>query len=164
MALPVRLLMTLRITLKQKLALTCLFSLGTIVIIFAFVRLFQVIKATADSQTDPTTVANGPILLSLWSVIEAAVAVVVTNLPAFRSLLRNRGDTGDRKLQSRYIPGYSNGYTNTIGSRTNRGKTTIVGRTMEMESLHSSDDVARQHVNDLEPGQDREAAAKINER
>lgn len=164
MVLPVRLLMTLRITLKQKVALTCLFSLGIIVIIFAFVRLFQVIKATAESQTDPTTIANGPILLSLWSVIEAAVAVVVTNLPAFRSLFRSRGDTRDTKSQGRYIPGYSNGYTNTIGSRSNRGKTTIGGRTMEMESLHSSDDVAILHMNDLEPGQNREVTAKIDKR
>lgn len=142
MLLPLRLLMTLRISLKQKLALSCLFSLGIIVVVFAFIRLFNVTKATAESQTNPTTVADGPILLSLWSIIEAAVAVIVANLPAFRTLLRNSSNSGVSNSQEGYRSGYSNGFSNTIRSKMNRGRSNIVGRVVEMESLHSYEEDA----------------------
>ena len=136
MLLPLRLLVTLQISLKQKLGLSCLFSLGIIVIIFAFVRLFKVTKATAESQTNPTTMADGPIVLSLWSTIEAAVAVIVANLPAFRSLLRNSGNTGFSKSRTG-----STGYARTIGSKGTTSKSAIVrSRGVELESLHSFDD------------------------
>ena len=133
MILPLRLLVTLQISLKQKLGLACLFSLGTIVIVFAFIRLSKVTKATAESQINPTTEADGPILLSLWSTIEAAVSVIVANIPAFRSLLKNRSKTkfsnsqGDR----------STGYPTMIGSKGNTSRSAIVSRGVELESLHS---------------------------
>lgn len=152
MLLPLRLLMTLRISLRQKLGLSCLFSLGIIVVVFAFVRLFNVTKATAESQTDPTTVANGPILLSLWSTIEAAVAVIVANLPAFRTLLRNSGNSGVSKTQDGYRAGYLNGYSYTIGSKTKKGRSTVVGRSVEMESLHSFDTSQRARMQGIEAG------------
>jgi hypothetical protein len=164
MVLPLRLLVTLRINLQQKLALTCLFSVGVIVIVFAFVRLFQVTKATEESKTNPATVANGPILLSLWSVIEAGVAVVVTNLPGFRSLFRMHGNTSISESQDQYRSGYSSGYKNTIGSKMSKGRAALVGRTIEMESLHSSDDEARTRTNDLEEGQENEISTVIDER
>ena len=130
MLLPLRLLVTLHISIKQKLGLICLFSLGIIVIIFAFVRLSNVTKATAESQIDPTTSANGPIILALWSTIEAAVAVIVANLPAFRSLLRKKGQTG-----------YSNSKGDrgqyTIGSKGSTSQSGINRRGVELESLHS---------------------------
>lgn len=145
MLLPLRLLITLRINLKQKFALAGLFSLGSIVIIFAFIRLFEVSRATEESKTNPTTVAEGPILLSIWSVIEAAVAVVVTNLPPFRALLGSQSRRNTKASQSgnRYRSQYSdaNSKTATIGSISNRVHPGIVvGRSIEMESLHSSDD------------------------
>jgi hypothetical protein len=74
--------------------LVVLFSLGGIIIAFAFARLVQVTKATSDTAKDPTTVANGPVLLSMWSQIEASVGVIVATLPAFRFLLsKNRQAT-----------------------------------------------------------------------
>ena len=150
MLLPLRLLATLRINAKQKLALAGMFSLGLIVIAFAFVRLVEVTKATAKSKTDPTTVAEGPILLSVWSVIEAAVAVVVANLPAFRSLLRTRGKTGaSGSSQERYrgATGGSNAYSDHMTS--SRGRPSRLGRNMEMESLHSSDDILAPGLSDM---------------
>ena len=151
MLLPLRLLMTLRISLRQKLGLSCLFSLGIIVIVFAFVRLFNVTKATEKSKTDPTTVANGPILLSLWSTIEAAVAVIVANLPAFRTLLRNSGNSGVSKTQEGYRAG-NLGYSYKIGSKTNNGRSTIVGRSVEMESLHSFDTNQKARIQGVKTG------------
>ncbi|TQN64877.1 hypothetical protein CSHISOI_10461, partial [Colletotrichum shisoi] len=83
-----------------KLGLAVLFSLGGIIIAFAIARLIRVTKATGDAAKDPTTVANGPALLSMWSHIESSVSIIVATLPAFRFLLgRNR--TATRKTTNK---------------------------------------------------------------
>lgn len=135
MLLPLRLLWTLRISVRQKLALALLFCLGIIVVVFAFIRLAQVTKATSNSKKDPTTLADGPILLSLWSTIEASVAVIVSNLPAFRSLLRKSGN-GQSSASNKKTPLYPT----TVGSRTNTSRSATRHTPMELESLHSFDD------------------------
>ena len=68
-------------------------------------------------------------------MIEAAVAIIVANLPAFRSLLQTRGNTriatSKQNAPSRYI--------NTIGaSNTNTSRSAIKRHSVELESLHSS--------------------------
>ncbi|KAH8808634.1 hypothetical protein F5884DRAFT_378380 [Xylogone sp. PMI_703] len=140
MLLPLRLVLTMKISLKQKLGLCVLFSLGIIVIVFAFIRLFNVTQATAESETNPTTVADGPILLSLWSMIEAAVAVVVANLPAFRTLLRKRDSSTANSPHER-----RRGYSTTIGSKVMNKRPAMLRRDMELESLHSFTEVERKH-------------------
>jgi hypothetical protein len=134
MILPLHLLWTLRISLKQKLGLALMFCLGSIVIAFAFFRLSQVTKATSNAKLDPITMADGPIILSLWSTIEASVAVFVANLPAFRSFLtsrRNAQSTTDRNKPSVY---------RTIGSQTNNSRSDTRRAPLELESLHSFED------------------------
>jgi hypothetical protein len=138
MLLPLRLLWTLQISRKQKVALGCMFSLGIIVIVFAFVRLSNVTKATSQAKTNPTTLANGPILLSLWSTIEAAVAVLVANLPAFRSLLRTAGNTR-RTNSPRTKPSNLTAYAH--GSHATTSRSAIKRHSMELESLHSADEI-----------------------
>ncbi|KAI4912435.1 hypothetical protein J4E90_005839 [Alternaria incomplexa] len=92
MLLPLNLLRKLQVSPQQKFGLAVIFSLGTIIIAFAFARLAQVTKAT--SNPDPTTLADGPVLLSMWSHIESSVSVIVATLPAFRYLLNgNMGRT-----------------------------------------------------------------------
>ncbi|KAH6676978.1 hypothetical protein F5X68DRAFT_157439 [Plectosphaerella plurivora] len=91
MLLPLHLLRSLKTNRAHKAGLVVLFSLGGIIIAFAFARLVQVTKATSDTAKDPTTVANGPVLLSMWSHIESSVGIIVATLPAFRFLLsKNR--------------------------------------------------------------------------
>lgn len=139
MVLPLRLLWTLRISRKQKMGLACLFSLGIIVIIFAFIRLSNVTKATSEAKANPTTIADGPILLSLWSTIEAAVAVIVANLPAFRSLLRTRGNTRNEKYSGSSLERGATGYS--AGSHANTSRSAIKRPAeIELESLHSNED------------------------
>ncbi|KAI4667611.1 uncharacterized protein J4E88_010275 [Alternaria novae-zelandiae] len=88
MLLPLNLLRKLQVSPQQKFGLAVIFSLGTIIIAFAFARLVQVTKAT--SNPDPTTLADGPVLLSMWSHIESSVSVIVATLPAFRYLLNGK--------------------------------------------------------------------------
>ncbi|KZL83273.1 hypothetical protein CI238_12740 [Colletotrichum incanum] len=102
MILPLNLLRKLTTSRSHKLGLAVLFSLGGIIIAFAIARLAQVTKATGDAAKDPTTVANGPVLLSMWSHIESSVSIIVATLPAFRFLLsKNRNMT--RKTTNKYV-------------------------------------------------------------
>jgi hypothetical protein len=88
MLLPLNLLRKLQVSPQQKFGLAVIFSLGTIIIAFAFARLAQVTKAT--SNPDPTALSDGPVLLSMWSHIESSVSIIVATLPAFRYLLNNK--------------------------------------------------------------------------
>lgn len=106
MILPLNLLRKLQINARQKFGLAIIFSLGTIIIAFAFARLGQVTKATSDAAKDPSTVADGPVLLSMWSHIESSVSVIVATLPAFRYLLngkigRTQGRSNTRERSGR---------------------------------------------------------------
>jgi hypothetical protein len=65
MLLPLRLIWTLRISATQKLALACLFSLGIVIVAFAFIRLYDVTKAASEEAVDETKLADAPLILSL---------------------------------------------------------------------------------------------------
>ncbi|KAK1989230.1 hypothetical protein LZ30DRAFT_576477 [Colletotrichum cereale] len=100
MILPLNLLRKLTTSPSHKLGLAVLFSLGGVIVAFAVARLVQVTKATGDAAKDPTTVANGPVLLSMWSHIESSVSVIVATLPAFRFLLsKNRNVTRNTTIK-----------------------------------------------------------------
>jgi hypothetical protein len=88
MLLPLNLLRKLQVSPQQKFGLAVIFSLGTIIIAFAFARLAQVTKAT--SNPNPTALSDGPVLLSMWSHIESSVSIIVATLPAFRYLLNEK--------------------------------------------------------------------------
>jgi hypothetical protein len=99
MILPLNLLRKLQVSARQKCGLAIIFSLGTIIIAFAITRLVQVTKAT--SNPDPRTLADGPVILSMWSHIESSVSVIVATLPAFRWALDSKsGRTGARPSAS----------------------------------------------------------------
>lgn len=113
MLLPLNLLRKLQVSPQQKFGLAVIFSLGTIIIAFAFARLAQVTKAT--SNPDPTTLADGPVLLSMWSHIESSVSVIVATLPAFRYLLNN--NMGRTRPGPSAPPVYGSAEPGTSGSR-----------------------------------------------
>lgn len=88
MALGLRLLWTLQISAREKVALGAVFLVGVIKITFAVIR---VVKIGASAKH------VNPIWLALWSMIEASVAVVVACLPSFRVLFAH----GRRQSQVR---------------------------------------------------------------
>lgn len=90
MALGLRLLAKLQISLREKVALGATFSVGFIKIVFSVVR---VVKIGASA-----THVN-PIWLALWSMIEASVALVVACLPSFRVLFAH----GRRRSELRHV-------------------------------------------------------------
>jgi hypothetical protein len=69
MALPLRLLWNLQVSVRQKFALAGIFSLGIFIIIFAIVRVIE---------TSATFSHVNPLWLELWSMIEASVGKIPT--------------------------------------------------------------------------------------
>ena len=149
MLLPLRLIWTLRISVTQKLALACLFSLGIVVVILAFVRLFNVTKATSEGAVDISTLTNAPLTLSFWTQIEAAVSVIVANLPALRPFLRRlpggpiygskeSGSSGDSRTAASNKM-YEVPYTGRMDP-TSRSKSAIRHQSVELDSLDEKDD------------------------
>ncbi|KAF8851013.1 hypothetical protein BDZ45DRAFT_808656 [Acephala macrosclerotiorum] len=87
MVLPIRILLGLRITVKQKIGVGLIFTLGHLIIIFSILRVNEI--SISLSQSDP----NLNVSLSLWSILQAAVAVVVGALPSLKSLLKGKGES-----------------------------------------------------------------------
>lgn len=83
MALPFKLLYTVKITTKQKLGLAGVFGIATIIIVVAIVRAVEI---TTRARTDA-------VLLTVWSIVESTVSVIVGCLPVFKSLFTNRNST-----------------------------------------------------------------------
>lgn len=66
MIIPLRLLWSLQVNRRQKLALTVIFSLAFIVIVFAIVRVVEI---------SPSSEHVDPIWLALWSMVEGSIGM-----------------------------------------------------------------------------------------
>ncbi|KAG5298770.1 hypothetical protein I7I50_06104 [Histoplasma capsulatum G186AR] len=150
MLLPLSLLMKARISTKQKIGLACMFSLGLIVIAFAFVRFREIKKVSSLNETDEIVLVQGPVRLTLWSQIEAAMSLLITNIPAFRSLIAPPGSTPihpARKYSGR--PSYPergggvrlDGGLEDAASQMRVPKRHLCRASFEMDSLHSESSV-----------------------
>ncbi|CZR70209.1 uncharacterized protein PAC_20110 [Phialocephala subalpina] len=87
MVLPIKILLELRIAVKQKIGVGFVFTLGHLIIIFSILRVNEI--SISLSQSDP----NMNVSLSLWSILEAAVAVAVGALPSLKSLIKGKGQS-----------------------------------------------------------------------
>ncbi|KAI6266385.1 hypothetical protein MCOR27_006292 [Pyricularia oryzae] len=93
MILPLNLLRKLMIPRGAKAGLVFIFSLGTIIIIFAFIRLAQAVSSMQQVSGDIKEATKTPIILSQWGFLECAVGIIVAMLPAFRFLFsKNRAN------------------------------------------------------------------------
>jgi len=82
MALPYKLLVSLRVSRAQRFALIGIFSVGCIVIACALVRLTQIVS---HARSDPVG-------LAVWGVVESSMSVVVGSLPALKSFFGRAWD------------------------------------------------------------------------
>ncbi|TLD26401.1 hypothetical protein PspLS_05141 [Pyricularia sp. CBS 133598] len=93
MILPLNLLRKLMIPRGAKAGLFFIFSLGTIIIIFAFIRLSQAVRSMEQVSGDIKEATKTPVILSQWGFLECAVGIIVAMLPAFRFLFsKNRAN------------------------------------------------------------------------
>ncbi|KAN0105858.1 hypothetical protein V8E51_008734 [Hyaloscypha variabilis] len=81
MAMPIKLIYNLQISIKQKAGLVCVFSLCFVMIVFAIIRAKQVLEQDYFVNL---------VLLEIWSTLAASISVIVGCLPAFKSLIANR--------------------------------------------------------------------------
>ncbi|CAI6336544.1 unnamed protein product [Periconia digitata] len=84
MFLPIRLVWNLQMARSEKVGILILFSGGFVCIIFATLRAVQV------GVQHGKAVSPDPKWLTLWTVIEVSMAIIVGCSPAFASLIRNR--------------------------------------------------------------------------
>ncbi|CAI7663970.1 unnamed protein product [Penicillium glandicola] len=97
MALPLKQLYHLNLSMKKKLYVICMFSLGIFVTLVSILRLDSIIVFAATTNLTWDYVSIG-----YWSKIESDVGVICACLPAIRSLLRRVaprlfGDTENAK-------------------------------------------------------------------
>ncbi|CZS91596.1 uncharacterized protein RCO7_07016 [Rhynchosporium graminicola] len=87
--LPIPWLFRLRVSLKQKIHVIFMFSLGFFICVCSIVRICKVHKFSDDSR-NPTRDFVDAIY---WTAIEIYVSVIIPNLPSMRSLLARRFPT-----------------------------------------------------------------------
>ncbi|KAL3259164.1 hypothetical protein ABHI18_005482 [Aspergillus niger] len=95
MVLPLRLVVSLRLPLGQKISVGAVFALGTICVIMAVVRVIQ-IGTRANNDSTPSSS-----WLAFWGMVEAGIAVIVGCLPAFAIIYRRTKNT--HRYRSSYV-------------------------------------------------------------
>lgn len=82
LCLPIPVVWRLKITMRQKFAVTFVFSLGGLVCIFSLLRLIEFRRFIV------TDLASSSALESIWTVLEINVAIITGSLPLLRPLLQ----------------------------------------------------------------------------
>lgn len=82
LCLPIPVVWRLKITMRQKFAVTFVFSLGGLVCIFSLLRLIEFRRFVV------TDLASSSALESIWTVLEINVAIITGSLPLLRPLLQ----------------------------------------------------------------------------
>lgn len=78
MTMPLRLIYNVKVSVKQKIGLIAIFSLGGVMVAFAIIRAKQVLVAQAFVNLT---------LLMVWSTLAASISVIVGTLPALKVLI-----------------------------------------------------------------------------
>ncbi|KAF1814258.1 hypothetical protein P152DRAFT_480466 [Eremomyces bilateralis CBS 781.70] len=100
MSVPLALLRNLQVSRQQKLALAGVFSISFFIIAFAIVRIVM---------TNPLTHQADPIWLAFWSILESAVAIVVSCLPTLKFLVSKSVEASRRGQYQNYYHNNSAG-------------------------------------------------------
>jgi hypothetical protein len=120
MVLPIWVLRTIQIPRKQKFGLGILFSLGIIIIAFELFRFFEFL---------PLTDGGGSLTMPIiWSVLETNIAIVVSCLPIYRTLLDNEKKRIARRSRVETAAGQP-GYTTFLN----------VGKQNSLSTVHTHD-------------------------
>ncbi|KFY21035.1 hypothetical protein V491_03212 [Pseudogymnoascus sp. VKM F-3775] len=95
MIIPIRVLVSLRITLVEKLSIGVVFIVGIITMVFAVVRVVSLNSSVNGGQVSTQW-------LMLWAAIEGVVAIIVGCLPSFAIFIRGRVE--DSRVQYNPYP------------------------------------------------------------
>ncbi|KAG7283944.1 hypothetical protein NEMBOFW57_010302 [Staphylotrichum longicolle] len=138
MAMPLRLIYNVKVSLKQKIGLVGIFSLGFVMIVFAIIRANQ------------TLVQQGFVnltLLMIWSTLAASISVLVGTLPALKVLITTRARASENRSGSGNSQGTTRPKTSSFGTHTKSVKSV---KSVALGSL-------RRDSNNLKSGSNSEA-------
>ncbi|EQL31216.1 hypothetical protein BDFG_06391 [Blastomyces dermatitidis ATCC 26199] len=129
MALPVKLLWSLRLPFIQKASLGALFSVGIICIVMATIRVVQ-IGTKAENNSTPSSS-----WLAFWGILEAGIAVIIGCLPALAIIYRKERAT-KRSYGREYssMEGYKNKNSIPLSDASSGGNKPLV----ELDDYHSA--------------------------
>ncbi|OBT90781.1 hypothetical protein VE02_00625 [Pseudogymnoascus sp. 03VT05] len=108
MVIPIRVLVSLRITLVQKISIGVVFIVGIITMVFAIVRVVSLNSSVNGGQVSTQW-------LMLWAGIEGVVAIIVGCLPSFAIFLRGRVEESNGQYNA-YPPNSSNKGINALSN------------------------------------------------
>ncbi|KAK3900427.1 hypothetical protein C8A05DRAFT_17265 [Staphylotrichum tortipilum] len=91
MAMPLRLIYNIKVSLKQKIGLVCVFSLGFVMIVFSVIRANQTLAQQGFVNLT---------LLMIWSSLAASISVLVGTLPALKVLITTRARASENRSGS----------------------------------------------------------------
>ena len=100
MALPLRVVIGLNVSRRDKLSLVLLFSVGIIAIIVSMIRVFLIYAKTGSTTPSPAW-------LALWAVIECMVAIIVGCIPAISQVFRANAASRSRSSSRPYTNKYT---------------------------------------------------------
>ncbi|TLS28822.1 hypothetical protein PpBr36_01411 [Pyricularia pennisetigena] len=125
MVLPLNLLRKLMIPRGAKAGLVLIFSLGTIIIIFAVIRLAEAVRSMQQVAGDIKEATKTPIILSQWGFLECAVGIIVAMLPAFRFLFSKNRASASKAKRSKWP---SSSHNPSSGRRTDpvKGRSIVI--------------------------------------
>ncbi|KAL2062174.1 hypothetical protein VTL71DRAFT_6440 [Oculimacula yallundae] len=133
--LPIPWLVRLRVSLKKKMHVLFMFSLGFFICVCSIIRIFTVKNFTDDSRNPTRDFVD----ITYWTAIEAYVSIIVPNLPSIRSLLSRKfptlfgldsQNTGHRNYEPPNPPPDSRNY-----ERASRSATTQNTGSVELGSM-----------------------------
>lgn len=94
MAFPLYVLNGLQMQINQKLGLASVFCLAILIVIFDILRTIFSAKSARGGAVGAST--------ALWDILEITIAVIVSCLPTYRTLLTQRKSTKQRKTNGTY--------------------------------------------------------------
>ena len=116
MALPLRVVMGLKVPRRDKISLLCLFSVGLIAIAVSMIRVFLIYAKTGSTTPSPAW-------LGLWAVIECMASIIIGCIPAISQIFRGSGASTHHPSSSRpYGSKYLDGSGIHAGSAHSRGR------------------------------------------
>jgi hypothetical protein len=149
--LPVRVIWTLQIALRQKVALLAILTIGWFVCVVSILRLHALIGLL--THVDDNTYYSAP--AAYWSSIEMNLAIVCASLPALKPLVSKivPGFSSTRESSGRYGNGHSNGTLGGSKHRSTLGVRSTAERTDEEEfELSRSESTTPYQVTNEEGG------------
>ncbi|KAH6615538.1 hypothetical protein B0J18DRAFT_373132 [Chaetomium sp. MPI-SDFR-AT-0129] len=118
MAMPLRLIYNINVSMKQKIGLVGVFSLGFVMIVFAVIRANQ--SLAKEGFVNLT-------LLLVWSTLAASISVIVGTLPALKVLITARARASENRSAG----------VGSLGSRATQPKMSSFGTRKSVKSAKS---------------------------